>query len=226
MLHLLETNCNHARQPAEKISFPRNGINLIPHSKYKCPNTTLPTGCALDTQQPATHPPTGQYLGCVWVLALTETPLGFKRPHWLQAELRPASSENLAAMFLQIQLDIGAESLPGSQNCTNCYCLAPVRPAANARNRQKSKRQQINASKSDWICQNIPTGTQHVHSKYKCPKTTLPTGCALDTQQPATHPPTGQHLCCVWVLALTETPLGFKRRHWLKAGYARPQAKT
>ena len=50
-------------------------------------------------------------------------------------------------MFLPIQLDIGAESLPGSQNCTNCYCLAPVRPAANARNRQKSKRQQINASK-------------------------------------------------------------------------------
>ena len=51
--------------------------------------------------------------------------------------------------------------MPGSQNCTNCYCQAPVRPAANARNRQKSKRQQINASKSDWICQNIPTGTQH-----------------------------------------------------------------
>ena len=50
-------------------------------------------------------------------------------------------------MFLRIQLDIGAESLPGSQNCKNCYCLAPVRPAENARNRQKSKRQQINASK-------------------------------------------------------------------------------
>ena len=64
-------------------------------------------------------------------------------------------------MFLQIQLDIGAQSLPGSQNCTNCFCLAPVRPAANARNRQKSKRQQINALKSDWICQNIPTGTKH-----------------------------------------------------------------
>ena len=121
-------------------------------------------------------------------------------------------------MFLQIQQDIGAESLPGSQKCTNCYCLAPVSPAANACNRQKSKRQQINASKSDWICQNIPTGTQHVHSKYKCPKTTLPTGCALDTQQPATHPPTGQYLGCVWVLALTETPLGFKPRHWFKAG--------
>ena len=76
------------------------------HIQSMCPNTALPTGCALDTQQPATHPPTGQYLGCVWVLALTKTPLGFKRPHWHEAGLRPASSENLAAMFLQIQLDI------------------------------------------------------------------------------------------------------------------------
>ena len=97
---------NHARQPAEKISFPGNEINLISHSKNKCPNITLPTGCALDTQQPATHPPTGQYLGCVWVLDLTETPLGFKLPDWLEAGLRPASSENLAAMFLQIQLEL------------------------------------------------------------------------------------------------------------------------
>ena len=101
-----------------------------------------PHPCALDTQQPATHPPTGQCLGCVWVLVLTLSPRGFKRPHWLEAGLRPASSENLAAMFLRIQPDIGAESLPGSQNCTNCYCLAPVRPATNARNRQKSKPQQ------------------------------------------------------------------------------------
>ena len=73
---------NHTRQPAEKISFPGNGINLRPHSKYKqLSKQNHPTGCALDTQQPATHPPTGQYLGCVWVLALTLTPLGFKRLH-------------------------------------------------------------------------------------------------------------------------------------------------
>ena len=32
---------NHARQPAEKISFPGNGINLIPHSKYV--SKTLPS---------------------------------------------------------------------------------------------------------------------------------------------------------------------------------------
>ena len=50
-------------------------------------------------------------------------------------------------IYIYIYIFIGAQSLPGSQNCTNCFCLAPVRPAANARNRQKSKRQQINASK-------------------------------------------------------------------------------
>ena len=91
---------NHARQPAEKISFLCNGINLRPHSKYKLVSKHYPPHpCALDTQQPATHPPTSQYLGCVWVLALTETLLGFKR-------LNPASSKILAAMFLLIQLDI------------------------------------------------------------------------------------------------------------------------
>ena len=137
------------------------------------------------------HPPTGQYLGCVWVLALTLSPLGFKRPHWLEARLRSASSENLAAMFLQIQLDIGAQSLPGSQNCTNCFCLAPVRPAANARNRQKSKRQQINASKSDWICQNIPTGTKH-STQRQVPMDPLPTPVLWTLNHPA---PTGIQPC-------------------------------
>ena len=150
-----------------------------------------PTGCALDTQQRATHPPTGQYLGCVWVLALTLSPLGFKRPHWLEAGLRPASSEILAAMFLQIQLDIGAQGLPGSQNCTNCFCLAPVRPAANARNRQKSKRQQINASKSDGICQNIPTGTKH-STQRQVPMDPLPTPVLWTLNHPA---PTGTQPC-------------------------------
>ena len=87
-------------------------------------------------------------------------------------------------MFLQIQLDIGAQSLPGSQNCTNCFCLAPVRPAANARNRQKSKRQQINASKSDWICQNIPTGTKH-STQRQVPMDPLPTPVLWTLNHPA-----------------------------------------
>ena len=102
--------------------LPRQWIQnyLRPHSEYKISVQTLPSppGCALDTQQRATHPPTGQYLGCVWVLALTLSPLGFKRPHWLEAGLRPASSEILAAMFLQIQLDLTgfAKTYPRAQN--------------------------------------------------------------------------------------------------------------
>ena len=88
-------------------------------------------------------------------------------------------------MFLQIQLEIGAKSLPGSQNCTNCYWLAPVSPATNACNRQKSKRQQTNASKSDWICQNIPTGTtlNSTTSAHGHP----PHPYAFDTQPPCNH---------------------------------------
>ena len=93
--------------------------------------------------------------------------------------LSPKSQQlNLSTccMFLQIQLDIGAQSLPGSQNGTNCFRLAPVRPAANARNRQKSKRQQINASKSDWICENIPRA-QNTQLNDKCPWTPSPPRC-------------------------------------------------
>ena len=66
----------------------------------------------------------------------------------LKGKLDAISSGKLGAKCgtLSESLD-QAQSLPGSQNCTNCFCLAPVRPAANACNRQKSKRQQIDASK-------------------------------------------------------------------------------
>ena len=73
--------------PTEKINYPGLGLNLRPHSKCH--------PCALDTQQPATHPLIGQCLGCVWVLALTLSPLGFKWPRWLEA--RQKASEHVFA---------------------------------------------------------------------------------------------------------------------------------
>ena len=95
--------------------------------------------------------------------------------------------------MLLIRYNYWDPKLPGSQNCTNCFCLAPVKPAANARNRQKSKRQQINASKSDWICHNIPTGTPPrcfghsttLHPQALSPVAELPQSTSRSARQPA-----------------------------------------